>query len=95
MTGVTTTPIIHRREHVNTDNRTDRIDNTRREHNENINDNNENNIDTNENNNNHENNNDNYENNNKKYKDSDKVMMAVTDDGRLMTMRIKERLTIS
>ena len=80
MTGVTKTPIIHRREHVNTDNRTDRIDNVRRDNNENNNNNNENNIDTSKNNNDkYENNNDNNENNNKKYNDSDTVM-AVTDD---------------
>ena len=46
MTGVTKTPIIHRREHVNTDNRTDRIDNVRRDNNENNNNNNVNNNDT-------------------------------------------------
>ena len=79
MTGVTITP-IHRGNNVNTDNRTDRIDNIRRNNTENNNNNNENNIDNNENNNdNYANNNDNYEYNNDKNKDYDKVM-AVTDD---------------
>ena len=90
MTSVTTTPIIHRGDDVNIDNRNDRIDNSRRDQIENNNTNNETNIDNENNNDKYENNNDKDENNNNKHKDSYDKVMGVTDDVTAVTENVTD-----